>query len=180
MTCRRRSNRGAAAVLRPEAVLRSRHPRLSACRCAPVGRECGGIRFASPPDVPCCAFGHRTNASRLTPNPADTLALRSPFGAITLRSDSPFQRPVRHYALFPCKHYSADTLDNAHAFLDSPDLPRRAGEDGTSMVWPQANCAPSLRLCHQDWSARKTQSAGLRHAVLVVVDRSNRSGASHT
>ena len=39
-------------------------------------------------------------------------------------------------ALFLDKHYSADTLRNAHGFPGSPDHPNHASEGDTSKVWP--------------------------------------------
>ena len=41
------------------------------------------------------------------------------------------------------QHCSAGTRRSAHGFPDSPDPPNHGGEDGTSKVWPRANCAPS-------------------------------------
>jgi hypothetical protein len=41
------------------------------------------------------------------------------------------------------QHCSIGTRRSAHGFPGSPGLPNRASEDGTSKVWPRANCAPS-------------------------------------
>jgi hypothetical protein len=41
------------------------------------------------------------------------------------------------------QHHSADTRRSDQGFPDSPGLPNRASQGGTSMVWPCANCALS-------------------------------------
>src|SRR5829696_185482 len=42
------------------------------------------------------------------------------------------------------QHHNADTPRSGRGFPGYPDVPNRASEDGTSMVWPRSNCATRL------------------------------------